>query len=316
MTIDQASLLIKQKAIDLGFTACGIAKAGPVDFDAVNEYEEWLAKGYAADMDYLQKNKTLRYDPRELFPGAKSLIVVALNYYPKQIMHSDITFSYYSYGKDYHFVVKNLLLHLLRYIEEELCPSLPIDHALEGRAFSDSAPLMERYWAKLAGVGFQGRNRLIIVPRVGSYCFLGVLAVNIDLKRDEPLKISCGKCHKCEESCPTHAICNGFVDSNRCISYQTIENRSDNIPDDIVMSMGSRVYGCDACQQVCPWNRFAKATGIKEFEPSEEFMSLDSDKLKSMGNGEFKRMFKSSAISRAGLKGLRRNVIIVENTIE
>lgn len=316
MTIDLASVLIKQKAIDLGFAACGIAKAEPVDLEAVNEQEEWLTKGYAADMDYMHKNKELRYDPRELFPGAKSLIVVALNYYPKQIKQSDITFSYYSYGKDYHFVVKNLLLHLLKYIEEELCPFLPINHALEGRAFSDSAPLMERYWAKKTGIGFQGRNRLIIIPRVGSYCFLGVLAVNIDLSVDKPVKITCGTCHKCEESCPTHAICDGFVDSNRCISYQTIENRSDYIPEDIAISMGSRVYGCDACQQICPWNRFAKATSVTEFEPSEEFMTLDLDKLKSMGSGEFKRLFKCSAIARAGLKGLRRNAHIVKNTIE
>ena len=316
MTKEEASLLIKRKAQSLGFSACGIAIAEAVDNDAVNEQEEWLSLGYAAGMDYMQKNKDLRYNPTLLQPGAKSLIVVAMNYYPKIQKDSDVTFAYYSYGKDYHFVLKHYLSHLFKYIKEEIHPLLCPDIELEGRSFVDSAPLMERYWAKKAGVGFQGRNRLIIVPGVGSFCFLGILAVNIDLATDSPISISCGKCHRCENACPTHAIKDGFVDSNKCISYQTIENRTLEIPDNVSSVLGSRIYGCDACQQVCPWNKFAKPTVFEEFSASADFLQLDSSIIENMTGGEFKRMFKESAIARAGLKGLKRNLESVKKAFD
>lgn len=310
MTKEQASSLIKQKAKQLGFVACGIVKAEPVEESAVAEQEEWLAKGYAAGMEYMHKNKSLRYDPRVLHPGTRSLIVVAMNYYPKIRQKTDVSFAYYSYGKDYHYVMKSYLSKLLDYIKDVVSP----DNNVDGRAFADSAPIMERYWAKKAGVGFQGRNRLIIIPRVGSFCFIGVLALNLDLAYDKPLCISCGKCHRCEEACPSRAICGGFVDSNKCISYQTIENKTAHIPDEISSVMGTRVYGCDVCQQVCPWNRFSKPTQIEEFFPSEDFLNLTSLSIESMNSGDFKRMFKNSAVERAGLKGLRRNIESVKKT--
>ena len=310
MTKEQASSLIKQKAKQLGFVACGIVKAEPVEESAVAEQEEWLAKGYAAGMEYMHKNKSLRYDPRVLHPGTRSLIVVAMNYYPKMRQKTDVSFAYYSYGKDYHYVMKSYLSKLLDYIKDVVSP----DNNVDGRAFADSAPIMERYWAKKAGVGFQGRNRLIIIPRVGSFCFIGVLAINLDLAYDKPLCISCGKCHRCEEACPSRAICGGFVDSNKCISYQTIENKTAHIPDEISSVMGTRVYGCDVCQQVCPWNRFSKPTQIEEFFPSEDFLNLTSLSIESMNSGDFKRMFKNSAVERAGLKGLRRNIESVKKT--
>lgn len=310
MTKEQASSLIKQKAKQLGFVACGIVKAEPVEESAVAEQEEWLAKGYAAGMEYMHKNKSLRYDPRVLHPGTRSLIVVAMNYYPKIRQKTDVSFAYYSYGKDYHYVMKSYLSKLLDYIKDVVSP----DNNVDGRAFADSAPIMERYWAKKAGVGFQGRNRLIIIPRVGSFCFIGVLAINLDLAYDKPLCISCGKCHRCEEACPSRAICGGFVDSNKCISYQTIENKTAHIPDEISSVMGTLVYGCDVCQQVCPWNRFSKPTQIEEFFPSEDFLNLTSLSIESMNSGDFKRMFKNSAVERAGLKGLRRNIESVKKT--
>lgn len=310
MTKEQASSLIKQKAKQLGFVACGIVKAEPVEESAVAEQEEWLAKGYAAGMEYMHKNKSLRYDPRVLHPGTRSLIVVAMNYYPKIRQKTDVSFAYYSYGKDYHYVMKSYLSKLLDYIKDVVSP----DNNVDGRAFADSAPIMERYWAKKAGVGFQGRNRLIIIPRVGSFCFIGVLAINLDLAYDKPLCVSCGKCHRCEEACPSRAICGGFVDSNKCISYQTIENKTAHIPDEISSVMGTRVYGCDVCQQVCPWNRFSKPTQIEEFFPSEDFLNLTSLSIESMNSGDFKRMFKNSAVERAGLKGLRRNIESVKKT--
>lgn len=310
MTKEQASSLIKQKAKQLGFVACGIVKAEPVEESAVAEQEEWLAKGYAAGMEYMHKNKSLRYDPRVLHPGTRSLIVVAMNYYPKIRQKTDVSFAYYSYGKDYHYVMKSYLSKLLDYIKDVVSP----DNNVDGRAFADSAPIMERYWAKKAGVGFQGRNRLIIIPRVGSFCFIGVLAINLDLAYDKPLCVSCGKCHRCEEACPSRAICGGFVDSNKCISYQTIENKTAHIPDEISSVMGTHVYGCDVCQQVCPWNRFSKPTQIEEFFPSEDFLNLTSLSIESMNSGDFKRMFKNSAVERAGLKGLRRNIESVKKT--
>lgn len=313
MTIEEASDLIKKKCLELGFSACGIARAEAVDQNAVREHEDWLQKGYAADMDYLHRNKAMRYDPRLLEPGAKSLICVAMNYYPKQFVESDVSFACYSYGKDYHYVLKSYLSLLLKFIKEELSPELGLQKEVGGRAFADSAPLMERYWAKKCGLGFQGRNSLIIVPKVGSFCFLGVLAVDIELAYDTPIHISCGNCHRCEEACPTHAICNGVVDANKCISYQTIENKSVEIPADISLKMGKRIYGCDACQKACPWNRFAVPTSFEEFSPSEDFLNISSQTIKNMSNGEFKRVFKNSAVSRAGLKGLKRNVSSVDD---
>ena len=316
MKLLEAAVLIKKKALELGFSACGIAKADAVDEEAVRENEEWLNRGCAAGMDYLNKNKDKRYDPRLLFPGAKTLIVTAMNYYPSKIMNSDITFSYYSYGMDYHFVVKKYLTLLYNYIEKDLFHLLDVEKPLEGRAFTDSAPLMERYWAKRAGIGFQGKNQLIIIPHVGSFCFIGTLILNIDLPADRPLEISCGNCLRCHESCPTHALSDGFLDSAKCISYQTIENRSMEIPPDVVKAMQSRVYGCDVCQLACPWNRDVKPTTIPEFEPSESFLNLGSEALKNLRNGEFKRMFYCSAISRVGLKGLKRNISSVKNTAQ
>lgn len=316
MTIEEASFLIKQKAKSLGFSACGISKAEAVDKEAILEQEEWLALGYAAGMDYMHMNKDLRYDPTLLQPGAKSLIVVAMNYYPKVIKKSDVTFAYYSYGKDYHFVLKHYLSYLFKYIEEEIHPFLCPEIELVGRPFVDSAPMMERYWAKKSGVGFQGRNRLIIVPGVGSFCFLGILAVNIDLATDSPISISCGSCHRCENACPTHAIKDGFVDSNKCISYQTIENRNSEIPLNVSSVMGSKVYGCDLCQKGCPWNRFAQPTTFEEFSPSTEFLKLDSSTIENMSGGDFKRLFKGSAVVRAGIKGLRRNLESVKKAFD
>ena len=308
MTIEEASKLIKKQALGMGFSACGIAQASPVDQEAIDEYEDWLNQGYAAGMEYLHKNKHLRYNPAELQPGAKSLICVAMNYYPSQVLDSDVSFAYYSYGKDYHIVLKSYLSHLFKYIKESILPELGCEVELEGRAFTDSAPLLERYWAKKAGVGFQGRNSLIIVPHVGSFCFLGFLAVNIELAYDCQRNISCGNCHKCEDACPVHAIHNGVIDANRCISYQTIENKTDFIPEEVSCKMGKNIYGCDICQKVCPWNKFSLPTQFREFLPSNTFLNISSSSILEMDNREFKRMFGESAISRVGLKGLQRNV--------
>ncbi len=312
LTPEEAVALIKKKAADLGFGACGIAEAAPVSETAAAELRQWLDAGYAADMTYMHEHKDLRLDPRLLFPGARSLIVTAMNYFPAVKQDSDLRFAYYAYGADYHYVIRSYLSQLFDYIQSDIVPHLSPGFHLEGRPFTDSAPLLEHYWAVRSGIGFLGRNRLLILPRRGSYYFIGTLIVNLPLPADRPLNISCGTCRRCLEACPTQALrptaTGTHVDARCCISYQTIENRTEEIPADVASRISDRVYGCDTCQQVCPWNRFASPTRIPEFQPSPEFLALDTKGLLSMGSGGFKRLFRHSAVMRAGYKGLLRNV--------
>lgn len=312
VTPEKAVALIKKKAADLGFGACGIAEAAPVSETAATGLQQWLDAGYAADMAYMHEHKDLRLDPQQLFPGARSLIVTAMNYFPAVKQDSDLRFAYYAYGADYHYVIRNYLSLLFDYIQSDIVPRLNPGFRLEGRPFTDSAPLLEHYWAVRSGIGFLGRNRLLILPRRGSYYFIGTLIVNLPLPADRPLNISCGTCRRCLEACPTQALrptATGIhVDARRCISFQTIENRTGEIPADVAGRMSGYVYGCDACQQACPWNRFASPTRISEFQPSAEFLALDTKGLLSMGSGGFKRLFRHSAVMRAGYKGLLRNV--------
>lgn len=320
ITPAEAAALIKKKAAALGFEACGIAEAAPVSDAAATALQRWLDAGCAADMAYMHEHKDLRLDPRLLFPGARSLIVTAMNYYPAVKQETDLRFAYYAYGADYHYVIRNYLTRLLDYIGEEIVPRLHPGFTLEGRPFTDSAPLLEHYWAVRSGIGFLGRNRLLILPRHGSYYFIGTLMVNLPLPADRPLDISCGTCRRCMEACPTQALrpagAGTCLDARRCISYQTIENRKGEIPEEVAGRMEDRVYGCDACQQACPWNRFATPTRIPEFQPSPEFLTLDAERLQSMGSGGFKRLFKHSAVMRAGYKGLLRNLRYVSAPTE
>lgn len=297
---------IKDFANKLGFDACGICKAEPIDNESRKEYELWLANGFHADMDYLGRNVEKRFDPRLLVEGSKSIICVALNYYPENKQPLDHPqFSYYAYGKDYHEVVKNKLYKLLSYIKS-LVP-----HA-EGRAFVDTAPVLERYWAEKAGLGFVGKNSLLIIPQKGSYFFLGELIINLELDYDSPINISCGNCSRCIENCPTKAICNGkIIDSDKCISYQTIENKGE-IGNTIIPSLNNWVYGCDICQQVCPFNRFAKPAKTAEFKPSKAFLDLSFSKLDELTEDEYLEIFKGSAVKRAKYTGLKRNFEVLK----
>ncbi len=295
----------------LGFCAVGVTAPREVDAVEWQRHEEWLSAGYAADMDYLQQHKDIRRDPRLLFSGVQSMIVTAMNYYPDRRQQGDAQFAFYAYGADYHWVVKEYLGRLSEWIA---CNLVPENFSYEARAFTDSAPLMERYWAVEAGLGFVGRNQLLIVPGVGSYVLLGTLMTNLPVellsragvRKERP---SCGSCLRCREACPTGALCEGYVDANRCISYQTIESRAERIPEEVARTLGNRVYGCDACQEACPWNqRFASPTAIPEFQPQEHFLILSREEIANMGSGDFKRLFAHSAVKRAGLKGLKRNV--------
>lgn len=304
------SAQIKSLAKDIGFDACGICRAESIGAVHTSHLREWLDNSYQAGMDYMSGHFEKRCDPTLLVEGAKSVISLALNYYPEKKQPEDAPqFAYYTYGKDYHFVMKEKLQQLFDAIKE-LIPSV------EGRIFCDSAPVMERYWAAKSGIGFIGKNSLLIIPKKGSYFFIGELIINIDLDYDKPLNLSCGSCSRCMDFCPTKAIVEACkIDSNRCISYQTIENKGE-ISTHLVNCMHNRLYGCDICQQVCPWNRFAHPNETPEFSPSIDFLSLDVLKLTNMNEDEYRRVFKNSAVKRAKFTGLKRNLEALKGTIK
>jgi epoxyqueuosine reductase len=294
--------LIQAEAQRLGFESCGFAKAGPVSEEMVAVLDHWVGSGYHADMQYMERNRHLRLDPSQLFPGCQTLIVVALNYYPQQLLpHVGYQIAYYAYGKDYHRVVKDKLLQLLACIKT-FVPNV------EGRAFCDTAPLLERYWAVQAGLGFIGRNRQLIIPGKGSYFFLGVLAVDVELQAQaHAIPSTCGNCKRCLIACPTGALTLDGIDCRRCLSYLTIEHRGP-IPEDMAQKLGRRIYGCDTCQQVCPHNKNAQSTEEISFAMSPDVAALTADDWHNLTPERYKELFKHSAMERAGYEGLMRNI--------
>ena len=294
---------IKQYAQSvIGFDACGICKAEPVPDKIKDGFLQWIAAGRQADMKYMEQHFDKRTNPSLLVENAKSVICVALNYYPKEKQSEENPqIAYYAYGKDYHEVMKQKLHRLFGYIKQEY-------PALDGRVFCDTAPVMERYWAEKAGLGFVGKNSLLIIPRKGSYFFLGELIINAELEYDDPLNISCGNCTKCIDSCPTQAIISSqTIDSFKCISYQTIENKGE-INEEIASRLSNRFYGCDICQQMCPWNRFATPSHVVEFAPNPRLLNLSSNEIEKLSIEDYQQTFKGSAIKRAKLSGLKRNI--------
>ena len=293
---------IEAEALRLGFSACGFAKAEPVSDNVARVLDHWTDNGYHADMGYMERNRHLRLDPTQLVPGCRTLIVLALNYYPKQLLPREgYQIAYYAYGKDYHRVVKDKLHQLLSYIKT-LVPDA------EGRAFCDTAPLLERYWAVKAGLGFIGLNRQLIIPNKGSYFFLGVLALDVELQTESHSKpLSCGGCKRCLIACPTKALTIDGIDCRRCLSYLTIEHQGP-IPDGIAQKLGSRIYGCDTCQQVCPHNKYAQSTEENTFDMSSEVAAMTFEEWHSLTPDRYKTLFKNSAMGRAGYEGLMRNI--------
>lgn len=301
---------IKEYASTLGFDACGVCRAEAISEDDIIHLDKWIAEGYHADMDYLARNTEKRVDPTLLVEGARSIISLALNYYPHEKQpESAPQFAYYAYGKDYHDVMKEKLSLLLDFIKT-LLPDVG------GRVFCDTAPLMERYWAAKAGVGFVGKNTLLIIPKKGSYFFLGEIVIDKILDYDKPLSLSCGKCTRCIDACPTNALEKPhLLNANKCISYQTIENKGE-IVDSIKPLLNNRMYGCDICQQVCPWNRYAKPHKTEEFKPKIEFLALDYTSINDMQVEDYQRIFKGSAIKRAKYSGLMRNIKALTDNIK
>lgn len=300
------SVSIKKKAKELGFDACGIAEVSSADTEALF-FDRWIAEGYHAGMKYMENYRDIRLNPAGLVEGARSVISVALNYYPAQKQSPDAPrISYYAYGKDYHIVLKDKLRQLWQYITEELLPS--IEPVPEARAFTDSAPLLERYWAWKAGLGWIGKNTNLIIPGKGSFFFLGEIVTTLELDYDSPQENRCGDCRRCLDACPTGALESaGHLNANKCISYLTIEHKGD-IPSELASRLGDRLYGCDTCQEVCPWNRFAVSTREEAFTPSPAFLSFKKEDLADFTREDYNRIFARSAVKRAKYEGLIRTI--------
>jgi epoxyqueuosine reductase len=308
MTNIEKSQLIKELAISIGFDACGMAKAAPLLNDA-KHFETWLSAGYQAGMKYMENFSDKRIDPTLLVEGAKSIIVVLLNYYPKQYIFENRKYkiSRYALGHDYHTVIKNKLSDLLKLINNNVCTTT-------GRAFIDSAPVMERAWAREAGLGWIGKNSLLLNKKLGSYFFIGELIVDIELEYDSPINDHCGTCRKCLDECPTRAIVlPKVVDSNKCISYNTIENKESEIPETIRHTMNGRIFGCDICQEVCPWNTKLTPHNINEFNTFEVFEKFSDHDLENISEHEFNTIFKDSPVKRSKFAGFKRNMNSIRN---
>jgi epoxyqueuosine reductase len=299
---------ITELATSCGFSAVGCAPAEAVAEWRKEQWRDYLASGRHAEMHYLEQHLEKRLNPALLVEGAKSVVCVALNYFTEAEFPADgYTLSRYARGKDYHDVVKERLQKILDFITDFT------GKAYVGRAFCDTAPLLERYWAVKAGLGTIGRNRQLIIPGMGSYFFLGVLAVTAeinDTKKERSGSDICLDCDRCLKACPTGALTVDGIDCRRCLSYLTIEHRGD-IPDDIAHKMGHRIYGCDACQQVCPHNKNAHSTEESAFNMPPEVAAMTPTDWHSLTEERYKSLFKDSAIERAGYQGLRRNITAV-----
>lgn len=297
---------IKRQALSLGFDACGICRAH--DSGMEEQYRQWLSEGGHAGMSYLARNVEKRLDPRLLIEGARSIVSVALNYYPHQKQPGGVPrFAYYAYGKDYHEVMWKKLERLFAFIKGR-------HPEVTGRCFCDSAPVLEQFWAAQAGIGFVGKNTLLIIPGRGSFFFLGEIILSLELEYDSPIDELCGECRQCLDFCPTGAIERPYwLNSEKCISYQTIENRGEIAPE-VAPNLRNNVYGCDICQLVCPFNRDARPHDTPEFTPSEAFLSLDWERLTEMDEDGYRELFRHSAVKRAKFAGLKRNVAAISKT--
>ncbi|MCE1198127.1 MAG: tRNA epoxyqueuosine(34) reductase QueG [Marinilabiliales bacterium] len=299
----EMSVLIKAKAAELGFEGCGIS-SGQLPSEEAVHLREWLEAGFQGTMDYMNGYFEKRTAPLTLVEGARSVITVLQNYYT-EAKPSDPEapiLSIYAYGKDYHSVVKAKLNQLLEYIRTEISPC-------EGRVFTDSAPMLEKALAREAGLGWIGKNTLLIHPRKGSYHFLGELIIDLPLQPDQPFGNDlCGSCTRCMDSCPTQAIRSPrHLDARRCISYLTIESRED-IPEKWVPQLGNKVVGCDICQQVCPWNSKALLHQEPQFDPSPELLAYTAAEWQVLDQPSFKRLFKGTAVERTGFRRMKRTL--------
>jgi epoxyqueuosine reductase len=295
--------LIKQWTRELGFDYCGIARAVPLDEDA-RRLEAWLNKGMNGTMQYMEKHFDLRIDPSRLVPGAKSVITLLMNYFPAVQQQPDVPqVSKYAYGSDYHETIRNKLKELLAKMRAGI-------GEVDGRGFVDSAPVLERSWAVKSGLGWIGKNGNLLHKQAGSFFFIATLIVDIELDYDTPFSGDyCGSCRRCIDACPTDAIGeNKVVDGSKCISYFTIELKELLIPGEMKGKFDNWLFGCDTCQDVCPWNRFSRPTGEIAFSPIPAILNFRTADWEEMTEEAFKDIFRHSAIKRTRYAGLRRNL--------
>ncbi len=323
---------IKVEAERLGFFACGIARAEPVDAETAAAVRGWISKGSQATMDYMANYTEKRLNPCLLVPGTKSIVSLAMNYAPAQTMpETEYQLAAYAYGQDYHDVMKAKLRQLAALIankfegesDSEVGENDGDSTAIttpktnetreepvgEIRVFVDTAPVLERYWAQRAGLGWIGKNHQLIIPRAGSMFFLGEIFLPYEFDSyDSPMPSRCGNCRRCIEACPTCAITDewGF-DSEKCLSYQLIENRGE-LSEQAKQSMGTTIYGCDRCQTACPWNKFATPNTTPEFQPKSELLAMTKADWHNLTIDEYRALFKGSAVKRVKFDGLKRNI--------
>ncbi|MFM8739202.1 MAG: tRNA epoxyqueuosine(34) reductase QueG [Cytophagales bacterium] len=296
---------MKSIATQLGFSFCGISKAEFLSEEAP-KLEEWLKRGYQGKMSYLENHFDKRLDPRLLMPGAKSVVSLLYNYFPKKDLakESVLKIAKYAYGEDYHFVVKEKLQEFIHIIQSEI-------GEVNGRAFVDSAPVHERAWAAKSGLGWVGKNSLLLNRQMGSFFFLTELILDLEVEPDGPVKDYCGTCTACMDACPTNAIPEPYVvDGSKCISYFTIELKEE-IPSEAKGKFENWIFGCDICQDVCPWNRFSKPHNEKKFEPHPDLEKMTTADWQEITEDVFEKLFKKSAVKRTKLAGLKRNIQFV-----
>ncbi|MFB9056241.1 tRNA epoxyqueuosine(34) reductase QueG [Mariniflexile ostreae] len=293
--------LIKTEAKRLGFLSCGISKAGFLEEEAPR-LEKWLKGNRNGQMQYMENHFDKRLDPTKLVEDSKSVVSLLFNYYPEETQ-SENTFkiSKYAYGTDYHFIIKDKLKSLLNVIQDEI-------GEVSGRAFVDSAPVLDKAWAAKSGLGWVGKHTLLLTQQTGSFYFIAELIIDLDLEYDSITTDHCGTCTACIDACPTQAITEPYVvDANKCISYLTIELK-DNIPSEFKGKMDDWMFGCDVCQDVCPWNRFSKSHREPLFNPHPELLSLSKKDWEEITEDTFKKVFQKSAVKRTKFSGLKRNI--------
>ncbi|WP_318343990.1 tRNA epoxyqueuosine(34) reductase QueG [Flagellimonas baculiformis] len=300
-SISQRTSLIKAEAKRLGFLSCGVSKAGFLEEEAPR-LEKWLNQNRHGEMQYMENHFDKRLDPTKLVEGSKSVISLLLNYFPSEQQNPDsYKISKYAYGTDYHFVIKDKLKSLLHFIQEEI-------GEVHGRAFVDSAPVLDKAWAARSGLGWIGKHSNLLTQQVGSFYFIAELIVDLELEYDTPVTDHCGTCTACIDACPTQAIVEPYVvDGSKCISYFTIELKNE-IPGEFQGKFDEWMFGCDVCQDVCPWNRFSKPHREPLFNPNPELLSFTKKDWEEITEDVFKKVFQKSAVKRTKFSGLKRNI--------
>ncbi|WP_203294441.1 tRNA epoxyqueuosine(34) reductase QueG [Luteirhabdus pelagi] len=301
MSTSHHTQLIKSEAKRLGFMSCGISKAEFLEEEAPR-LEKWLKEGKQGEMQYLENHFDKRLDPTLLVPGAKSVVSVLLNYFPSETQRGDsYKISKYAYGRDYHFVIKDKLKSLLHFIHDEI-------GEVHGRAFVDSAPVLDKTWAARSGLGWMGKHTNLLTKQVGSFYFIAELIIDLELDYDTPVTDHCGSCTACIDACPTQAIVEPYVvDGSKCISYLTIELKNE-IPNEFSGEMDDWMFGCDVCQDVCPWNRFSKSHSEPLFNPKPELLKYSKKEWEEITKATFNEIFRKSAVKRTKYEGLKRNI--------